>query len=236
MNTIRLIETYLENKLEGKELEEFLERLEKDNLFKEEVELHREVNESILDDCQELRTQIKGLMPGKKRSIYRVIGIFSALAAVFIIGVTIFSITGRPRADKAFENFYQPYETDLITRSNEKIQSDLKYAYVSYQNKDYKTSFELLKNQGSSIECNCTAMFYFGLSALELNKFTEAETSLQKVSTNSNSYYSLHANWYLSMLYLKYNQSKEAKNYLEQLVNSNNFYTRKAKKILRKYL
>lgn len=236
MNTIRLIETYLENKLEGKELEDFLDRLEKDNLFKEEVELHREVNESILDDCPELRTQIKGLMPGKKHSISRVIGIFSALAAIFIIGMTIFSITSHPRTDKAFENFYQPYETDLTTRSNDKIESDLKYAYVSYQNKDYKTSFELLKNQDGSVECNCTAMFYLGLSALELNKFTVAETSLQKVSTNSNSYYSLHADWYLSMLYLKYNQPTEAKGYLEQLANSNNFYTRKAKKILKKYL
>ena len=149
--------------------------------------------------------------------------------------MSILPVHKQPDAAKAFANYYQPYETDLNTRSKEINYSDIRFAYVLYQKGDYNTAYEMLNDYNKKVNHNYTALFYFGLSALELNKFNDAEESLKEVSIDSNTSYSLHADWYLSMLYLKFDRPFQAENYLEHLASGNNYYTKKARKILRKY-
>jgi hypothetical protein len=235
MDTIRLIEAFLENKLEGKELENFLERLKVDENLKEEIKLHREVNESILDDSQQLRKQINTLMNERKFPSSRFLLILSAIAALFVIGLAFISINKQSKLNDAFTEFYKPYDTDLNTRSSERNYSDVTYAYFLYQNKDYKTAFELLKNYNNSKKTNYMVVFYCGLSALELNLNSDAEKYLLQISSDNNSPYSLHADWYLSMLYLKTNNTPMAKKYLNKLSESKCFYSKRAQKILKKY-
>lgn len=235
MDTIRLIEAFLENKLEGKELEDFLHRIENEPELKEEINLHREINNSIIDEIPELRKQISRLLPNKNRSRTKIISLVSALAAIFIIGFALLYFNKKSTISEAYSVYYSPYITDLNTRSSEQNPKDANYAYYLYQKGDYITSYELLKNYNKVESGNYKAILYCGLSALELNLFRESENCLVKVSTDSNSLYSLHADWYLSMLYLKTNNTALAKKQLSGLAADENYYSKRAQKILKKY-
>ncbi|MBN2485642.1 MAG: hypothetical protein JXB34_06685 [Bacteroidales bacterium] len=237
MKTIRLIENYLEGTLGQQELEDFLKETENSGMFKAEVEFHKEVNDSIVDSSFELREQIQGLMPGNKKHTLRIISLLAPIAAIFIMALSLINITRQPQTDKVLKNYYNPYQTDLNTRSSNAFKEEHLKAYALYQENNFKASYELLKQLNSKKPgaTNYASLLYFGLSALEIGRLDEAEASLKKVSSDSNSAYALHANWYLAMLHLKNNNPAEAEKYFEKLAAKENFYSNKAKRILKKH-
>ena len=82
---------------------------------------------------------------------------------------------------------------------------------------------------------NIAANYYQGLCALELNKSEVAAESFQTVIAEGDYAYSLHAKWYLSLLYLKTEQHQKAKLLFEELAENPNFYAERSRKILKKH-
>jgi cytochrome c-type biogenesis protein CcmH/NrfG len=129
--------------------------------------------------------------------------------------------------------FYNPYQTDISTRSGEQLTDKVQLSYLLYQDGDYEASFEILKNYLAQNFSNQTAHFYFGMNALELQQYGLAISELQSVAEDLSTPFSVHAKWYLAMTYLKNDQEGEAIKYLNQLTSFQNIYTQKAAKILR---
>ena len=122
----------------------------------------------------------------------------------------------------------------LSTRSIEQSRNSIQLSYYLYQEGDFQTSYEILKNYISSNFDDQTAHFYLGLDALELSLYDQAIDEFTLVEQNNVSPFALHAQWYLAMTYLKTGRVDHAKIILRHLTKEENMYSVKAKKILKK--
>ncbi len=236
MKTIRSIESYLEGKLSEDEKKTFEAKLEKDKEFQSLVFLHEEINEAIFDqEIVDFREQISELLPEKTSHKSKVIPFITGIAASVIIALSIISITMQPDYEKAYQTYYQPYETDINVRSANNKTEGLNFALLLYEKGEFEASFEILENYNKSVFDNDNARFYYGLCALELGKVNIAEESFLQAIESQNIGIQLHAKWYLILTYLKAEQPDKAKPYVIELSENKNFYSEKVGKIKKKY-
>jgi TolA-binding protein len=236
MENIRLIEKFLKDELNAEERSKFLSDLRNNDELKQHVEFHKEINESILDvETIEFREQLKGLLSTNKRSFgKRHLAILSGVAALIIFVFSLANVLNNPDLQHAYNIYYKPYDSDFLIRSGDKSNSNIEKAYLLYQKGEYKTGYNLLSNYLEDNPNDYIAEYYYGLCAIELGNYNVAERSFQKVIQDCVSPYNLHAQWYLSLTYLKINDYKQAKPLLLNLAKDP-YYASKAKKILRKY-
>lgn len=238
MEDIRLIEKYLDNELKGDQLASFQKLLREDKEFNHKVNLHREVNLCILDnDVIELREQISAYFQPKKKLSGTITKIILPIAALLIVGLALIHFYTKTEFNDVFSIYYKPYEADVVIRSatNNMAKIHNLTPYLLYNKGDYRQAFEILEDSVNDKPDNYKANFFYGLCALELNDFTTAEKSLITVIKDSiNPTFKIHAEWYLSMLYLKNNNPEKAKQHLKNL-SYEHYYASKAKKILKKY-
>lgn len=241
MKQTSMIEKFLDGKLEGKERSEFEKRIASDKKLASEVDLHKDVNDAIKEDyIHKFRMNIRRIIhSGKYNStnlqtrMTRFIKYPIAAAIILLIGFSVWQLVLNKSSFEIYSMFYSPYQTDISTRSGEHNADKIQLSYLLYQEGDYEASFELLRNYLAKDITNQTAHFYYGMNALELQQYDVAITELETVAHDISTPFSLHANWYLAMAYLKIDQKEKASKYLKQLSNTNNFYTEKAARILR---
>lgn len=232
MRTIKEIDDFLCGNLSKEEHSIFEQEIAQDEELANLVILQSEINESILDDdVHNLRNEIK-LALNKPRG-FRAIHYVSAIAAVFLVAIALRVALQEPNYWKAYTTYYQPYETDLSVRSDAVVEG-LDFAFILYQKGEYKTAFELLENYNQTVFDNYEARYYYGLCALELDKLKVAEENFLLVLNSEDPGLSLHATWYLGMVYLKAEQPEKVREYLNKLNHEGNYYARRVKKILKK--
>lgn len=239
MKDIRLIENYLDNDLKGEQLSSFQKLLKEDKELADKVCLHQDINTSILeDDIAELRQQIKGhFLTEKKLPIKTVMKYVLPVAATLIIGLALIHTINKSEYEDIYTVYYKPYEADVVIRTalNNVAKRKNLTPYLLYNKGKYQEAFEMLEDSVNDKPENYRANFFYGLCALELNNFIVAEKSLTNVIKDSiNPTFKVHAEWYLSMLYLKNNNPEKARQHLENL-SGEHYYASKAKKILKKY-
>jgi len=237
MKTIRAIESFLDNRLEGTELKEFLLKQESDKVFAAEIELHREINESILDDdVAEFRRNISFILSDFKRlKRRRIISVVSGIAASLIIAFATLTFFQQTDFSKAYLAYYEPYDCDFNKRSAINNLTSAELAYIHYSSGEYLVAFGMLGKYLNSVEDDYTARFFYGISAMEIDKQNLAEKNLLQVASNETTPYALHAKWYLGILYLKQNKADQAKKILLTLSGNENFYSERANRIIKKY-
>lgn len=235
MKTSELIELYIDGELEGEELSDFQLKLENDDALRKQVELRREINESIVDDdVYYLRKRMSILIPRvvtRKRVYYK----YSAIAAACIIAV-LSTLYFQPfiQPEVVCNSFYSPYQTDLNTRSDDKVFLGVNFAVKLYAEKEYEASYELLKNYSRDNFNNPVAKYYLALNAMELNRLEEAELYFVDLIESAEYGYVVHAKWYLSLIYLKQDDLVQARALLNELKDESGFYEERAKALLKK--
>lgn len=242
MKETKMIETYLDGSMDKEERERISMSLNKDKEFSVAIELHKDVNESILDDeIFEFRNIIITLFDkkdtrtsGKKAQIMKYLKYPVAAIILALISLSLFQILSFKSAEEIFSIYYRPYQTDISTRSVINSTDKIQLSYILYQEGSFEVSFNILKNHLEKNADDQTAIFYYSLNAIELAKYDLAESELLLLKENAFSPFSLHARWYLAMLYLKTEQIDEAKKYLRSLSTEENMYCKKAKEILKK--
>ncbi len=169
----------------------------------------------------------------KKGYIYA----FAAGIAILvgIIGVTRLMIkSSDSNCDALFSQYYQPYQSDFASRSDEVVVNNLYLAFQAYETKDYDKAVELFSKVISVDESVQMAYFYRGVSSIETGDYKLAIESLSKLCKNeSNPYYS-QAQWYTALTWLKLNNAELAKPHLIWLASNDRYYGNKAKEILEK--
>ena len=241
MNTTRLIEAYLDGSLEKDKAEEIKARAEKDFEFAELIRLHKEINESIRDDeLNSLRLTLRRISAEKNKPnirvifpLRRIIQVAAAFLFLLIVGTVVLKWFSPGYSKSAvFTRFYVKYEPDVITRSGNLIKNSLVNAQFLYQTGNYAECAVILDNLISNDKQNYLALFYRGLSKIELQQPKEAISDFLKIPPNWNNPYSIHRNWYLALCLIKTGQVKQAEPLLKGLSIGHGFYSKRARKIL----
>ena len=236
-------ENYLKNELTETERIAFETKLQSDADFKQEFEIYKALDTSLSSKFkneaseQELRKTLTNLgnqfikeeKLTKKKS--KVISLFNykkllvAASIALLIGFFIFK-NGNP----VYSDFSNHSNLELVVRgdSNETI---LK-AQDAFNNKNYKTAFAQLTVLEAEFPNDIEIQLYKGICLLELNKFSQAETIFDTISSG-NSAFSTKATWYKALSLLKQEQFEACKEVLKTIPESAEEYEL-AKKVLKK--
>jgi hypothetical protein len=237
-----MIETYLSGEMGKDEQDKIRASLSNNKELLAEIKLYEDINNSILEDeIFDFRNKITTLFTKKdtrnleKKSQYMKYLKYPVAAAIIaLISISLFQIITFRSPAEVYELFYKPYQTDLSTRTGINSTDNIQLSYILYQEGDYEVSFEILTNYLEKNQNDQAARFYYAMSAAELGKNDIAKLELLSIEENTTSPYSLHARWYLAMLYVKTNQIEEAEKYLLILADEENMYSIQAKKVLKK--
>jgi tetratricopeptide (TPR) repeat protein len=256
MRSTILIEKYLDGTLKGEKLKAFINQLQYDSELQELVALHREVNESIKEEdvirfrnklekvyLQFKRTEInsKESVPGmqvpRMKTILqrRMLLVAAGLALIITLGLLFYELRHREyTSDKLYSMYYKPYVPDIIIRSDTDKADALCEAILLYDRGSYSEAYDNFLGLVNDDRENYMARFYLGLSCMEQNKFEEAIIQFNNILKNCRSTLIYHSQWYGALCYLKTNNTREAKIFLETIISGDTYYREKAENLLKK--
>ena len=244
-----MIEKYLDGELISEEKNSFENSMKNDDELRDLVNLHSEVNKSILEsDIHNFRNLLHDIYAkfsetrkftskekdSGKNFIWHKISIAAALILIIGLGSTYFFKHRLTTPYELYSRFYSPYQADVSIRSAGQTQNGLILAIQLYQKKDYNTAFEILGNLLSNNKNNPAIRFYYGITAMELNRYETAIYQMNELINNNGQPYSIHAEWYLGLCYLKLNDKNKARHYFKKIVEDNSYYSSRAREILKK--
>ncbi len=242
-----LIDRYLNNKMEQDELKWFTREMDNYPSLAEEVRLQKEIGEAILnEETLEFRAQIsslfeketaaptrirtrKHLIPGAARIAV------ASLAALIMLGTGIWFYTHRTiEPDTLFEMYYEPYDGLMNVRSgNSQVADLLVSAMQKYETGEFESALLLFETVLANDRNNITSRFYSGISYMETDRFSVAESSFTGVIDHKDNLFIEHAEWYLGLCYLKTGKIDEAEELLTAIAETDGYYSRQARRISR---
>lgn len=238
-----LIEKYLNGELNEEEIKKFQTRLKEDSTFSEEYTLQKSMNiylekdrnqptlESKLDSLgsdffkeekKEEKDKVIPISRNKNRTRW-LIGLI-ATAAIAALLVMFNPFQG--------EDLYQQYATHQpISLTEKSTGNDIATnAETAFNQKKYSLAYEKLTIYLQENPEDQKAQLSLGISALEIGKTEEAISIFKKINTGSSALKN-YGTWYLALSYLKQNDFKNAKFFLNQIPNSEKVLFDKAQKL-----
>ncbi|MCG8699866.1 MAG: hypothetical protein MI922_17560 [Bacteroidales bacterium] len=152
-------------------------------------------------------------------------------AAAVLLALVVWRLNKPVNVESLYSSFYQPYESDFITRDAEG-EDNIQFGLLLYQDKEYENAYSIFENYLKENFNDQRIRFHAGLCALELEKYSNAVQLLEQVSADKNTIYQEHALWYLSLAYLKVEKLDEAYESLQIVANGNTLNKSKAEKLL----
>jgi len=221
------------------------------NGFQKYPDIELEIDEILKDEeTQNLRNILKKVgneyaysheLSGKdaKHFVFRKMHVYAIAASIAII-IGIFGVTkliiksSASNLDSIFTEYYQPYQSDFASRSDEVVVNNLYLGFQSYESKDYDKAVELFSKVINSDETILMAYFYRGISSIETGDYKLAIESFKRLLVNGTNPYYSQARWYTALTWIKLNNTAMATPNLEWLVSNDRYYGVKAKEILGK--
>ncbi|MCF8225362.1 MAG: tetratricopeptide repeat protein [Bacteroidales bacterium] len=241
-----MIQMYLDHDLSEKEMKRFEADLETSPELQAELVLYREVDEALADtEVLNFRDQLRDLRKETKQSSgnsrlpirFTKPWHYAATAAIaLILAIGMASFLDRPISNKdLLKKYYKPYEVALINRSNDtELELMLQHAERLYLDGEFAEAvvyFEkVLEQHPDQVATN----LYTGISYFEMNRYTDAGISFNKVIEHNDNLYVEQAEWYLGLCYLATNDTERARRQFARIASSNSDKKRAARKLLRK--
>ena len=244
-----MIEKYLAGELIPEEKSSFENLLKSNSNLRDLLKLHLEIDRSILEsDIHNFRNLLQNtyvmLFENKnhklknnnsiKRFSWRMISIAAVLLTIIIVGGSLLFRQKIVSPNEIYSRFYTPYQADVSVRSTGQLQNGLTLAIQLYQKKDYNTAFEILGNLLNDNKDNPVIRFYYGITAMELNRYETAIYQMNELVSKNQQPFAIHAEWYLGLCYLKLDDESKARTYFENIVRENGYYSSRAQEILKK--
>lgn len=156
-----------------------------------------------------------------------------AAAAILLILISAGSyFLLRPASpEQLFERHFEIYPNLNTVKSSEA--NELSRALLYYEVKDWDTAILLLNDFLLVDKSNVAGMFYLANAYLAEGESEQAIFWLKKAAAEHSNFKD-QINWYLALAYLHQKDIKQARSQLEMLVGKSNFYSEKARKLLRK--
>jgi hypothetical protein len=226
-----------ENGFAGQKMGQYaIMEVEVDQCLKdEETELFRKTLEKVHSIYVE---EEKEIYKPKIRPLYSRIYVYAAAASIALI-LGILSIlyytsgSSKPGNQKIFAQYYEPYQNEYITRSDQVTVNNLFIAFQAYENHDYTKAIELFSKVIEADKSLLMAYFYKGISCIEIKNYKVALESLNRVLNNEGNPYFAQAKWYTALTLINLNNPDIAKQHLEWLALNDRYYGNKAKEILK---
>ncbi|MCX6256500.1 MAG: hypothetical protein NTW49_01140 [Bacteroidia bacterium] len=248
MENFETIEKFIDNELDGEELEDFKRLLPGNKDLSDEITLHLQVDEAIMDNgVIALKNQlasihkslhnVKKVRPIPHRPFLRSWYLAAATIALIIILVgTVYVVILRNHTysnDELFHKYYDPYEVVINVRSGNFQCNDLfVQALQKYQKHDYSGALaffeKIIMNDSTNVACN----FYSGISFMETTRYMNAIKSFNSVIWQNDNLFLEQTEWYLGLCYLKTNKMNQAVKQFKKISASNSFYKDKSNSIL----
>jgi len=237
------IEKFLAGTLSGDELEVFEKSLQSDAELQAEVDLHRQVGETLKGEkIHEFRDVLKTVdqkweNPQEKKTAKKFTLPFrSLLAAAAIALLLIFAYPFLfPKSDVSgsalFAANFEPYKMILNQRSSGDEEDLMSQAVSAYEQKDYaKASSLFQKIQAEKTDADALRL-YIGVAELSLGNADKAISELKIIVEAAPPLLVEQSRWYLALAYLKKGDNKNAIALLEN-IQSGTFKYDAAQKIL----
>lgn len=246
MKNINRVQRYLDGEMTEVEIRLFEEDLKKDPDLAEELELHRQiVNTVISHDEVRFRNKLKeayhlySINKSNLKVTFRTLKkpqrwiYFLGLLSMVIFFIFLFMRNKSHMSnDELFDHYYTKYTRDIQSRSfSEESSNNLDIGIYFYYAGDYHESHKRLTKYMEN-EVSATASFYSALSEVELGNFGHAIDYFKDVLEMDFNYYQEPCQWYLGLSYLKLNMVDEARETFHQFTIRKSFYTEKAEEIL----
>ncbi|MBR2456850.1 MAG: tetratricopeptide repeat protein [Bacteroidaceae bacterium] len=157
----------------------------------------------------------------QKSKVRKLVMSITSIAAIIAIVFSFNIYQDNRRMDKLFETYYTPleYDSQLMSRGEETISSDLTYAMEAYQNKDYVTALQKF-NTISQVDENY--LIYKAICLLEADKTKDAIALLEElVGNGEGTEYYQQACWYLALAYLNNHEDDKALELLNPFYEKN---------------
>ena len=182
---------------------------EKDKLDKVIEQAIRQVGKER--DAEDLAS-LKGFMARRqqKSKVKKFIMSITSIAAIIAIVFSFNIYQDNRRMDKLFETYYTPleYDSQLMSRGEETISSELASAMESYQKGDYATALQKFEAIPGVDE---NYLIYKAICLLETEQTEEAIILLELLVANGEgTEYCQQACWYLALAYLRNHDKSKA--------------------------
>jgi len=225
-----LIEKYLSEKLEGAALENFEAQLQADPALKEELDLHRQLRETLKGEkVHELRNVLNEVDENWKSPVTttdtakvvnfnfrRVLSIAAAVALLFI-GYHWF-LNNNFSSQEIYASNFEPYVMVFDQRSaNPSEVSTLDQAIAQYHNKDFGTSADTFEKLLAEDRENMIYIFYVANARLANQETDKAIALFKKIIKANDLSFVEQSRWYLALAYLQKDDKEHAKLWLEKI-------------------
>jgi TolA-binding protein len=248
-NTERVIK-YLDGELHTTEVLEFEEVLNTNEGLREKLELVNSIEKCLKNrEAENFRRTLtvvhndfvksnassnsaKVISLNTRKVVYWAAASIAILFAC-ISGWLYFSAYSTNPCQQIFSEYYEPYQMDIPTRSDGSIVNNLQMAFQAYESKEYNKAVSFFDVVLSTDNSMLIAYFYKGVSCIEIEDYTTALQSFQKVIDYPSNPYYIQAKWYSALTWLKVNKPENAKEHLKWLVLNDRYYGEKAKIIIK---
>ena len=241
-----LIQKYLDNDLSDRDMKRFEADLEVSSKLQDDLVLYREIDEALADtEVLSFREQLTDLRREKQKSggtgkshiRFTKPWHYAATAAIaLMLAIGLASVLDRPMNNKdLLKKYYKPYEVALINRSdNSTLDLMLKNAEILYQRGDFEQAavyFEMVLEEQPDL---AGTNLYAGISYYELERYNDAQNSLNKVIEHNDNLYIEQAEWYLGLCFLALNENERARRQFARIASGNSDKAADARKLLRR--
>lgn len=241
MTLEQLIAKYFKNGLSAKEQEQLDVLLNNDATLAESFEFEKNLKASLIDSGKDtLRGQFNQLeltiqeqeAENKSRSSF----LKYAIAAVLIIGSTLFVVksfsSAQVSSDELYAQYFEPYRNVIAPiQRGETVQTEEEKVFANYEMRDYQTAlagFRMLKEKSNQDYL----VLYEGVTLMQLNQYEQAIIVFNTFPKNKNKFAD-KLQWYLSLAYLKTEKITEAKALLQLIIEKNGYKREAAQNIMK---
>lgn len=235
MNKETVIERYFEGDLNEVELNTFKQWLNEDAALKEEFEFQKQVKAAIV---LEKRAEAKKVFAhfeadfqqrNKKVKFRRLLAV--AAVMLMMISLTFLFNTNNNEQD-LYGTFFQSFPNIEKPTVRGKTRDDLiSKAFQAYDAEDYNTSVTLFSEVFQS-DPSDFVILYLGVSHMELGELYKAIPVFESYQDNRTTLYGGYISWYVSLSYVKTEQTDKAKVILQKLADSTHPMQQKSKELL----
>ena len=170
---------------------------------------------------------------------------FNRFACMAAICLVLLACMGCDRSVEKEENGYpvfHPYKMEVAFRgvdaeqtSNQKRQSTLEHAISLYSQEQYAWAARKFEENLQTSPNHLMSEFYGGVAYLACGKPLKAYPLLLDAAKDPDSFFEIHARWYLSIACLETQRLKQAKKLLQSLQNDSTQYSDQARQIMDKH-
>ena len=237
------IERYNSFEMTEAERQWFLKEMDNNEQLKREVGLRRQTDEILkksdvislrlkLSQIEKNRQERLRARTSRRSSVIRFAAVFAGAAVI----TSLLLFSGRTlTSEEIIDRYYLSYEAPSAQRSMAyEANTDYILGLRYYNAHDYKNAAlqfsKVLEINPDDMQTHMLS----GVSNMEDKRYSEAEKSFTTVVDDNNNLFIESASWYLALCYVKTEERDKAHEMLVSIRNEGGFYSRDAKKVIRR--